>query len=98
MAYVATFQGRAAKSHVETVKQSLQTLARESVAQAGTHRYEFYQSAAEPEVFLLFAIWETEADWQAHVTSDTHNRHVNSLPVDAWAEKPTRIVWQALTD
>lgn len=96
MTHVATFQGRAATEHLDTVKASLETLAQESIAQPGTIRYEFYQAETDPQVILLFAVWETEADWRAHIASDAHERHVASLPAGAWAQSPTRVVWQEL--
>ena len=97
MAYVATFQGKAATEHIDALKKSMQRLANESVKQPGTIRYEFYQSEDEPEVFLLFAIWETEADWQTHVSSEAHIQHVESLPSNAWEVPPKRVVWNPVS-
>ena len=96
MAHVATFRGRAATEHLDTLKASLASLAQESVAQPGTIRYEFYQAETDPHVIMLLAIWETEADWRAHIASDAHKRHEASLPAGAWEQSPTRVVWQEL--
>ncbi|MBX3054432.1 MAG: antibiotic biosynthesis monooxygenase [Caldilineaceae bacterium] len=98
MAFVAMFQGTAAPEHLSTVKESVAILERESRDQPGTIRYEFYQSADDPTVFLLFAIWETEADWRAHVASEAHQKHVASLPAGAWKLRPVKSEWQALTN
>ncbi len=43
MAFVAHFQGTAAVGHVDTVRESVVKLARESREEPGTIRYEFYQ-------------------------------------------------------
>ncbi len=98
MAFVAQFQGTAASEHIETVRRALVTLARESRKETGTIRYEFYQHEESPNVFLLFAIWESEAAWQAHVAGDAHERHVASLPEGAWAVRPVMTRLQALED
>ena len=96
MPFVATFQGTAAVEQIAAVKASLQILEQESKAQAGTLRYGFYQAADDPACFLLFAIWETEADWRAHVASAAHERHVAALPAGAWVVPPQRVTWQAI--
>lgn len=88
MAYAATFQGRAAPEHLGTVKNALAALARESRKEPGTIRYEFYQHSDDPSVFLLFAIWESEEAWQAHLAAEAHTRHVASLPDGAWENPP----------
>ncbi len=98
MAFVAMFQGTAAAEHLSTVKESVAILERESRDQPGTIRYEFYQSAEEPTLFLLFAIWETEADWRAHIASEAHRKHVSFLPAGAWKIRPAKSEWQALSD
>jgi quinol monooxygenase YgiN len=97
MAYIATFQGTAAVEHIDTIRTSMLILQQESQAQPGTLRYEFYQSQENPAVFLLFAIWDDQADWQAHVASDAHKQHVARLPAGAWAIPPVRTDWQAVT-
>ncbi len=96
MAYIATFQATANPNHVDTIKRSLSILERDSRAQPGTIRYEFYQAEDDPTVFILFAIWESEADWKNHVASDAHDRHVQALPDGAWASPPQQIRWQTL--
>ena len=98
MAYIATFQGTAAVEHIAAVRASMLLLQQESQAQPGTLRYEFYQSAENPAVFLLLTIWEEQADWQAHVASDAHKRHVARLPIGAWAIPPVKTDWQRLRD
>jgi len=98
MAFAAQFQGAAASEHIDTVRNALVILARESRKEAGTIRYEFYQHEGSPNVFLLFAIWESEAAWQAHVAGDAHERHVASLPEGAWAKRPAMTRLQALDD
>lgn len=98
MAYFATFQATANPTHVDTIKHSLSILERESRTQPGTIRYEFYQAEDDPTVFMLFAIWESEADWQNHVASDAHDRHVQALPDGAWVSPPKQIRWQPLAN
>ncbi len=96
MAFAALFQGTAASDHVDTVRNALVTLARESRKEPGTIRYEFYQYEDESAGFLLFGIWESEAAWQAHVAGDAHTRHVASLPEGAWTIRPAMTRLQAL--
>lgn len=97
MAFVAVFQGTAAPEHLLAVKRSVAILEQESREQPGTIRYEFYQSKDDPVVFMLFGIWETRADWQAHVASEAHHKHVASLPSGAWQVRPSMREWQALS-
>ena len=75
MAFAILTQGTATPGHVDLVRNALMTLAREGGNASGTIRYEFYQPKDDPTVFFLFAIWENEADWKAHVTSDAHDRY-----------------------
>ena len=96
MAFVATFRGVAAPDHVDAVKRSVVILQRESREQPGTLRSEFYQPEDDPTVFMLFAVWKSEADWRAHVASPAHDRHVQRLPEGAWATPPQMTRWQAL--
>lgn len=96
MTYVATFQGTAAAEHIDAVQEAVRILERETQGQPGLIRYEFYQSTENPAVFLLFSIWETEADLRAHVVSAAHERHVASLPPGAWAIPPAKSDWQRL--
>jgi len=96
MPFAALFQGTAAPEHLETLKKLQATLARESMEEPGTVRYEFYQAADDPTHILLFAIWESEADWQAHRTGDVHNRYVASLPEGVWTNRPQMTRLQAL--
>jgi quinol monooxygenase YgiN len=98
MAYTATFQGTAALEYVDVVRKALVILARESRKEPGTIRYEFYQLEDDPTNFLLFAIWENEAAWQAHVAGDAHARHVASLPEGAWAKRPVMTRLSALEE
>lgn len=98
MAFVAMFQGTAAREHLSTVKESVAILEHASRDQPGTIRYEFYQSTEDPTIFLLFGIWKTEADWRAHVASEAHRKHVASLPAGAWKIRPVKSEWQALSD
>ena len=98
MAFAALFQGTAAPEHVETLRESLTTLARKGRNEPGTIRYEFYNHEDEPAVFLLFAVWESEADWQAHVAGDAHTQHIASRPEDAWTIPPTMTRLRALAD
>lgn len=98
MAFIALFQGTAAEAHLPSLKQSLGTLERESKEQPGTIRYEFYQSEEDPAVIMLFGMWETEADFRAHVASDAHRRHEASLPSGAWAIPPIMREWRTLSD
>lgn len=88
MAYTAIFQGTAAPEHVDTVRDALLILARESRKEAGTIHYEFYRHEESPNVFLLFGIWDSETAWKTHVAGDAHERHVASLPEGAWAIRP----------
>lgn len=96
MAYIATFQGRAANEHLNTVKEALVELARRSRLEPRTIRYDFYQQKDDPAVFLLFAIWEDESAWRAHINADAHKEHVASLPEGAWAEPPVQTRLEAL--
>ena len=96
MAYFATFQGTAAEEHIDTVHEAVRILEQESQGQPGLIRYEFYQSAENPAIFLLFTIWESTADLRAHVASDAHERHVASLPQGAWAIPPVKTDWLRL--
>lgn len=98
MAFAAMFQGVAASDHVDTVRDALVILARESRKEPGTIRYEFYQHKDDPTVFLLFGIWGSEADWQAHVKADAHEKHVASLPEGAWATRPAMTRLLALAE
>jgi quinol monooxygenase YgiN len=95
MSFVATFRGIAAPDHVDAIKASLVTLQEESRTQSGTLRYEFYQMEDDPTVFMLFAVWQREADWRAHVASPAHDRHVERLPAGAWATPPQMTRWTA---
>ncbi len=98
MTFAASFQGIAAPEHVDALRTSLAILERASRKQSGTIRYDFYQSADDPTIFMLFAIWESKADWQAHVASAAHRRHVESLPEGAWVTRPVKTEWQPLSD
>ena len=98
MAFVADFQGTAAVGHVDTVRESVARLARESREEPGTIRYEFYQHEEYPAVFLLFGIWESEEDWRSHVAGKAHREHVASLPEGAWAIPPAMTRLVALDD
>ena len=98
MAYIATFQATANPTHVDTIKRSLSILERESRTQPGTIRYKFYQAKDDPTIFMLFAIWEREADWKNHVESDAHERHVRALPDGAWVSPPQPTRWQTVAD
>ena len=98
MAFAITVQATAAPAHVDTVKQALTTLARESVDQPGTLRYEFHQSYDDPATFLLVAVWESEDGWQANVTSEAHDRYLAALPEDAWAVPPELSKWRPFAD
>ena len=96
MAFSIMVQGIAAPTHVETVKQALMTLARESLLQPGTLRYEFYQPANDVTKFILLAMWEDEAGWRANVASEAHVRYVQILPEDAWVSRPAVTILQPL--
>ncbi|MEZ4683174.1 MAG: antibiotic biosynthesis monooxygenase family protein [Caldilineaceae bacterium] len=96
MTYVATFQGTATEEHIDTVREAVRILERETQGQPGLIRYEFYQSAENPAIFLLFTIWKSAADLRAHVASDAHKGHVASLPSGAWALPPAKTDWQRL--
>jgi quinol monooxygenase YgiN len=96
MAFAALFQGIVAPAHVDAVKTALTTLAQASREQPGTIRYEFYSPENRPTEILLFAIWQSEADWKAHVASDVHTRYINSLPAGALANPPVMTRLQAL--
>ncbi len=96
MAFAALFEGKAAAEHLSVLKDALVILARQSREQAGTIRYEFFQPQDDPLTILLFAVWEDEADWKAHVASDVHNRYAQSLPAGAWAVRPVMTRLQAL--
>lgn len=97
MAFIATFQGTAAPEHVEALAESMRILERESREQPGTQRYEFYQSAADPTQFMLFAIWDSEADWRSHVASEAHHKHVASLAEGTWVVRPQKADWRRLS-
>ena len=96
MAYIATFQGRAAEEHLNTIKEAVVRLARRSRLEPGVIRYDFYQHKDDPAVFLLFGIWEDEAAWRAHISADAHEEHVASLPEGAWANPPVQTRLEAL--
>jgi quinol monooxygenase YgiN len=96
MAFAALFQGTVASEHLDVVKIALTTLARECENDPGTIRYEFYQPQNDPTIVILFAIWQNEADWQAHVASDAHDRYAKSLPADAWVIRPVLTKLQPL--
>ena len=88
MAFSIMVRGIAAPQHIATVRQALMTLAQASRRQPGTLRYEFYQPDGEAATFILLAMWEDEAGWQANVKSPEHDDYVKSLPEDAWAQRP----------
>ena len=88
MAFAIVVEGVATRAHVDLVKQALMTLSAESMQQAGTIRYEFYQSQENPLKLFLFALWEDEAGWKANVASAAHDDYLNSLPDDAWEIRP----------
>ena len=98
MTFSAIFQGTASAEHADTLRRSLITLARESRREPRTLRYEFYQHADDPLVFLLFAVWESEEDWQAHLSRPAHEQHVASRPEGAWAKGPTMTRLAALDE
>lgn len=98
MAFAAMFRGTAAPDHVQTLRRALAQLAREARTEPGTLRYEFYQPADDPLVLILFAVWENEADWQAHLAAPAHKRYVAALPPDAWANPPAMTRLHALED
>ncbi len=97
MAFVAIFQATASPEYLPIVKHSVAILEQESREQPGTIRYEFYQSKDDPIVFMLFGIWETKADWQAHVASEAHKKHESSLPAGAWKIPPAMREWQVVS-
>jgi quinol monooxygenase YgiN len=88
MAFAALFQGTAAPEHVDALKRAMATLARESMEEPGTFRYEFYAHEEDPLLILLFAVWESEAHWRANVQGAAHKRFNESLPEGAWAIRP----------
>lgn len=98
MAFIALFQGTAAAEHEDAVRQSVAKLAADSQDEPGTIRYEFYQREDDPAVFLLFAIWESEADWRAHVAGEAHRRHEARLPAGAWKSRPAMTRLQSLSE
>lgn len=90
MSYIAMFRGRASRQHLDTVRRALQKLAHDAVHEPRTLQYEFYQEEDDPAVFILFAAWESEADWRAHVAADAHQEYVASLPDGAWESAPVQ--------
>ena len=90
MAYAIMVQGKAHLAHVENVKHALMTLARESLKQPGTIRYDFYQPSDDVTTFILLAEWEDEAGWRANVASAEHDAYIQSLAPDAWEIRQQR--------
>src|ERR1700693_4069311 len=48
------------------LRQELQRLVPPTRAEAGCLRYDLHESTTEPGWFLLYEIWKSEADLQAH--------------------------------
>jgi quinol monooxygenase YgiN len=90
MKFVILTQGKAAPDKVEAVKKASVILAHEGSNEPGTIFYEIYQTEDDPTLFMVFAIFESEAAWKTHVESDAHAQFRKSLPEDTWEVIPKR--------
>ena len=55
-----------------TLTKAQMLLAQESRQEPGTIRYDFYQREDDPTQIMLLGVWESEADWKAHISGDTY--------------------------
>ena len=90
MEFVTLTQGKAAADKVESVRKAAVVLARDGSNDPGTTLYEIYQTEDDPTLFVVFAIFKSEAAWKKHVESGAHEKFWNSLPEDAWEIHPKR--------
>ena len=87
--FAALFHGTAAPEHLDTLTKAQTLLAQESRQEPGTIRYDFYQQEDDPTQIMLLGIWESEADFEAHIPGDAHTSYAASLPEGAWATPPS---------
>jgi len=70
MGYVVTALWECAPGHEDVVRDAVDRLTPLSRAEPGNRYYQAYQDPAEPTVFRLFEVYDDEAAYAAHGSSD----------------------------
>jgi len=89
MAYVVNAVWTAEPGKEDVVRDAIEKLAPPSRQEPGNRFYQAYQSPDEPTVFRLFEIYDDEAAYAAHGTSQHFARYAlnQAIPVLAGRER-----------
>jgi quinol monooxygenase YgiN len=86
---------RARTGQETRLRQELERLVAPTLMEAGCLRYDLHESTTEPGWFLLYEIWKSEADLQAHLQTPYLRAFFSMIP--EMADGPSEITkWKKL--